>query len=75
MCSTFYVLFVNNKTCVNSLPCLQDKIVSLSDANATLDAAAHEAKAAQNRTQAEKVTANWVLLSCACSCNLCGARH
>ena len=34
---------------------LQEKIVSLSDANATLDAAAHEAKAAQNRVQQEKV--------------------
>lgn len=34
---------------------LQDKVVSLSDANAALDAAAHEAKAAQNRIQQEKV--------------------
>ena len=36
--------------------CLQDKIVVLSDANAVLDAAAHEAKAAQSRTQQEKVS-------------------
>ena len=38
-----------------SFQSLQEKIVSLSDANATLDAAAHEAKAAQNRIQQEKV--------------------
>jgi len=38
-----------------SFQSLQEKIVSLSDANATLDAAAHEAKAAQNRVQQEKV--------------------
>ena len=36
--------------------CLQDKIVALSDANAVLDAAAHEAKAAQSRVQQGKVS-------------------
>ena len=36
--------------------CLQDKIVLLSDANAVLDAAAHEAKAGQSRIQQEKVS-------------------
>ncbi len=45
-------------------PSLQDKTVSLSDANATLDAAAHEAKAAQNRTQQEKVQASHTSLPC-----------